>query len=85
MIIRLDKDDFNELCEYARKHLPEEACGLIAGTEENGDRLIKKVYYLINNDNITEFNNDYFIKINMDDLSTKYLDILKKFFKKMRN
>ena len=46
---------------------------------------INKVYYLINNDNITEFNNDYFIKINMDDLSTKYLDILKKFFKKMRN
>ena len=54
MIIRLDKDDFNELCEYARKHLPEEACGLIAGTEEDGDRLIKKVYYLENVDHAVD-------------------------------
>lgn len=54
MIIRLDKDDFNELCEYARKHLPEEACGLIAGTEEDGDRLIKKVYYLENVDHASD-------------------------------
>ena len=54
MIIRLDKDDFNELCEYARNHLPEEACGLIAGTEEDGDRLIKKVYYLENVDHAVD-------------------------------
>ena len=54
MIIRLDKDDFNELSEYARNHLPEEACGLIAGTEEDGDRLIKKVYYLENVDHAVD-------------------------------
>ena len=47
---------------------------------------IDKVYYLVNNDNIKEFNNDLFIKINnMSDLSEKYSNNLKKFFKKMRN
>ena len=50
MIIRLDKEAYNELTEYARVHLPEEACGLIAGVEEDGDRYIKKVYYLENID-----------------------------------
>ena len=50
MIIRLDYKLYDELVDYARKHSPEEACGLIAGVEENGDREIKKIYYLENKD-----------------------------------
>jgi len=50
MIIRLDYKLYDELVDYARTHFPEEACGLIAGTEENGDREIKKIYYLENKD-----------------------------------
>ncbi len=50
MIVRIDYKLYDELCDYARTHLPEEACGLIAGAEEDGDRLIKKVYYLENVD-----------------------------------
>ena len=47
---------------------------------------INKVYYLVNNDNIKEINNDLFIKINnMSNLSEEYSNILKNFFKKMRN
>ena len=54
MIIRLNKDLYNELTAYAREHLPEEACGLIAGTEEEGQREIKKIYYLENIDHSTD-------------------------------
>ena len=54
MIIRLNKDLYNELTAYARKHLPEEACGLIAGTDEEGQREIKKIYYLENIDHSTD-------------------------------
>lgn len=54
MIIRLNKDLYNELTAYAREHLPEEACGLIAGTDEEGQREIKKIYYLENIDHSTD-------------------------------
>ena len=56
MIIRIDYKLYDELAAYAREHLPEEACGLIAGTEEDGERLIKKVYFLENIDHA----NDHF-------------------------
>lgn len=54
MIIRLKDKLYNELVKYARTHLPEEACGLIAGIEEDGVREIKKIYYLENIDHSTE-------------------------------
>ncbi len=54
MIIRMDYKLYDELSEYARKHFPEEACGLIAGEENGNDRLIKKVYYLENTDHATD-------------------------------
>jgi proteasome lid subunit RPN8/RPN11 len=40
--------------EYALAERPDEACGLIAGTEENGVREIKKVYLLTNIDHTKE-------------------------------
>ena len=50
MIVRMDYQLYDQMVAYAKEHLPEEACGLIAGTEEDGQRLIKKIYYLENID-----------------------------------
>ena len=40
----------DEIAKYAKEHLPGEACGLIAGSEDENGRLITKVYYLTNTD-----------------------------------
>ena len=49
-IVRLDYRIYDELVKYAKEHLPEEACGLVAGTEDENGRLIQKIYYLENID-----------------------------------
>lgn len=49
-IIRMDCHIYDELVAYAREQLPEEACGLIAGEINDGEKLIKKVYFLENTD-----------------------------------
>lgn len=54
MIIRMEYQLYDEMVEYAAKHLPEEACGLIAGTEGKEGREIKKVYFLENKDHSPE-------------------------------
>ena len=46
-IIRMKYTLLDEIARYATGHLPEEACGLIAGSEDENGRLIEKVYYLI--------------------------------------
>lgn len=53
-IIRVDYRIYDEIVKYAKEHLPEEACGLIAGTEDENGRLINKVYYLENIDHATD-------------------------------
>ena len=54
-IIRIEANAYDEIASYARKQLPEEACGLIAGTEdEAGNRLVEKVYFLENIDHATD-------------------------------
>lgn len=53
-MIKLTKSDFEKILAHAVKELPDEACGLIAGTVENGDREIKKVYFLTNIDHSNE-------------------------------
>lgn len=50
MIIRMNYHLYDELIDYATKHLPEEACGLIAGIEDGDVRVITKIYYLENVD-----------------------------------
>ncbi len=40
-MIKLTKDDYERIVEYARAQLPNEACGLIAGEKVGGDKLIK--------------------------------------------
>ena len=49
-IIRMKYTLLDEIARYATGHLPEEACGLIAGSEDENGRLIEKVYYLTNVD-----------------------------------
>ncbi len=49
-IIRIDTKLYDEIVSYAREHLPEESCGLIAGEVNGDEKLIKKVYFLENVD-----------------------------------
>lgn len=48
--IVIRKQDVKEMVSFAREKLPNEACGLIAGTENEGEKRIEKVYYLTNTD-----------------------------------
>ena len=48
------KQDVDEMIAYAKSKLPQEACGLIAGEEKDGERIIQKVYYLTNLDESRE-------------------------------
>ncbi len=49
-IVRIDYHLYDEIVEYAREHLPEEACGLIAGSKDENGKKVEKVYYLTNID-----------------------------------
>ncbi len=53
-MIKLSKDDYARIVEYAKSQLPDEACGLIAGEKIGSDKLIKKVYFLTNTDHSNE-------------------------------
>lgn len=53
-MIKLSKADYVTILAHARECVPEEACGLIAGVIENGDKIIKKVYILTNIDHSNE-------------------------------
>ena len=55
MRIRIRRSDYEAIVAYAKANLPEEACGLIAGTEtDDGERRIEKVYFLENIDHTNE-------------------------------
>lgn len=54
MKITIKKEDYASIIAHAKEHLPEEACGLIAGTVEEGEKVIKKVYFLTNVDHSRE-------------------------------
>lgn len=53
-MIKLTVSDYETIVAHAKKELPDEACGLIAGSVENGDKIIKKVYLLTNTDHSNE-------------------------------
>ena len=53
-MIYLKRTDYATIVTHARASLPNEACGLIAGREENGHRHIEKVYLLENEDHSPE-------------------------------
>lgn len=54
MIIKIHRSDYEKIVEHASVCLPEEACGLIAGKEEEGEKEILKVYLLTNVDHSKE-------------------------------
>ena len=53
-MIKLNKADFEKILAHARAEAPVEACGLIAGRIEDGNKLIDKVYILKNVDHAEE-------------------------------
>lgn len=53
-MIKINKSDVEKMIEHAKKELPNEACGLIAGTIDSDNKLIKKVYFLTNIDHSNE-------------------------------
>ena len=54
MKITIKEDDYQKILEHALKERPDEACGLIGGVDENGERIIKEVYLLTNIDHTNE-------------------------------
>lgn len=46
----LQKADYEKMLAHCEEGLPNEACGLIAGTKEGEDKYIKKIYLLTNID-----------------------------------
>lgn len=53
-MIKLSKAEYTRILEHAKKELPNEACGLIAGVIEGTDKIIKKAYLLTNVDHSNE-------------------------------
>ena len=54
LMIKISKSDYEKILKHAESELPNEACGLIGGVIEGGDKLIKKVYLLTNIDHSNE-------------------------------
>ena len=54
MTIRLKKADFEQIVAHAKKELPNEACGLIAGRVDGEVKVVEKVYFLTNIDHSNE-------------------------------
>ena len=53
-MITLKKADFEKILAHAKKELPNEACGLIAGVKNGADKNIQKVSLLTNNHHSNE-------------------------------
>ena len=53
-MIYLKQSDYEAILAHGKAGLPKEACWLIAGREEGGDRYIEKVYLLENEDHSPE-------------------------------
>jgi proteasome lid subunit RPN8/RPN11 len=53
-MITLKQKDYETMLAHAKKELPDEACGLIAGTAEGEQKRIEKVYLLTNIDHSNE-------------------------------
>lgn len=53
-MITMPKAEYERILLHARSQLPEEACGLIAGTTDGNDKFVRKVYLLTNTDHSNE-------------------------------
>lgn len=54
MKIKIKQADYNAIVAHAKAGLPNEACGLIAGTADGEEKRIEKVYLLTNTDQSPE-------------------------------
>ena len=52
--IKLGKEDYQKILAHCEQGLPNEACGLLAGTVENNIKTVRKVYLLNNVDASSE-------------------------------
>ncbi len=50
MMLRMTQKDYQKILNHAVSELPNEACGLIAGTVEDGVKVVREVYLLTNAD-----------------------------------
>ena len=53
--IVMKKEDYETILDHCRKGLPNEACGLLAGTVEGNVKTVTKVYLLKNLDESNEY------------------------------
>lgn len=53
-MIKMTKSDYEKILAHAKKELPNETCGLIAGEADGNDKIIRKVYLLTNIDSSNE-------------------------------
>ncbi|MEE1313638.1 MAG: M67 family metallopeptidase [Lachnospiraceae bacterium] len=53
-MITISKDNYQKIVDHAIAELPNEACGLVAGTVDGVDKHIEKVYLLTNIDHSNE-------------------------------
>ena len=50
IVIKMKKSDYNKILEHCKQGLPNESCGLLAGTVEGDVKTVTKVYLLTNLD-----------------------------------
>ncbi len=54
IVLKLKKNDYDKILAYCEQGLPNESCGLLAGTVEGEVKTVTKVYLLTNIDNSNE-------------------------------
>lgn len=53
-MVKILKSDYEKMIKHAESELPNEACGLIAGSISGADKEIQKVYFLTNTEHSSE-------------------------------
>jgi proteasome lid subunit RPN8/RPN11 len=54
-VLRINRSQIDELIAHARRCSPEEACGILAGTARDGERLVRRVFLMENAEHSSTF------------------------------